>query len=234
MCAAASKPCFADCRCSPRPPQANTTPLHAAAECPSPDCVALLIAAGANVAARDACGETPLHFATRDTEAFTACAKLLIDAGSSVNKRSRDGITPLHVAAKRGSRACVRLLLRSGAAINARDKARQYAQARAPGQMHRSCATFAHESRRSALARGNEAGKLQLTKRAQTRLPWRRRAIRRSTSRRCAIPWTAPMPCSRPGRAGPRRTRRVQGDQPTEPAASSSLRNSAGARRFLT
>ena len=68
----------------------GATPLHVAAR--SPEVATVLLAAGADVNARERTYNcTPLHFATKAT-----AAEVLLGAGADVNARCHDGDTPLH------------------------------------------------------------------------------------------------------------------------------------------
>jgi len=71
--------------------------LHFAASMRWDDVVRRLIAAGADVAARDAYGRTPLHYAYYLGEPLQIVDALL-DAGAPVDARDNDGATPLHFA----------------------------------------------------------------------------------------------------------------------------------------
>ncbi|KAI3391303.1 hypothetical protein diail_7610 [Diaporthe ilicicola] len=70
------------------------TALHRAAEFGLLDCVGMLLEAGANVNARDAWGDTPLHLATTlpDTQMLT----LLLGDGNAAVMTNRYGRTALH------------------------------------------------------------------------------------------------------------------------------------------
>ena len=79
------------------------------------------LTAGADPAARDPEGWTPLHFAAAgswDPETVTA----LVDAGTEVDARTQDGWTPLHLAARYGSVEAVAALRGAGAGVNAQNR----------------------------------------------------------------------------------------------------------------
>jgi ankyrin repeat protein len=78
--------------------------------------VRLLIAAGADVNARDSSGQTPLFAAAAQDLEMT---KVLLDARANADVRSVDGYAPLHRAK---SAAIARALLDHGAGVNPRDK----------------------------------------------------------------------------------------------------------------
>lgn len=100
-----------------RNPTDGDTPLHWAN---SADDVAALVAAGANLNARDFLGHTPLHMAVytplfaRSVDAVLA----LLAAGADPTARNNNGETPLHRA---DSADDVAPLLAAGAMLNARD-----------------------------------------------------------------------------------------------------------------
>jgi len=73
------------------------TPLHRAAYNDHAATARLLLAAGAQVAARTADGWTPLHSAARWNA--TECLQLLLLHGADVNAATGGGLTPLMVAA---------------------------------------------------------------------------------------------------------------------------------------
>ena len=94
------------------------TPLHLAVQEPNKEKVIALLAAKANVNAKDAFGETPLFYALNHKD----MAELLISHHADVNTRdSINGWTPLHLAALFGSREVVKLLLANHADPNAKD-----------------------------------------------------------------------------------------------------------------
>lgn len=76
-----------------------------------------LLAAGADVAAADNCGRTPLHTAVM-TEASAEVVECLLAAGASVAATDKGGRTPLHMAT---TPQVLHLLLAAGAILEARD-----------------------------------------------------------------------------------------------------------------
>ena len=79
----------------------------------------MLIAAAADVNAKNRGGETPLHNAV--SRPRTQVAELLIAKGAAINAPDADGLTPLHSAVAQGNLAAVKLLLANKAELNARD-----------------------------------------------------------------------------------------------------------------
>ncbi|HZI38653.1 MAG TPA: ankyrin repeat domain-containing protein [Acidimicrobiia bacterium] len=73
-----------------------------------------LLAAGANVSARDLQGWTALHYATR---AQARAAELLLESGADPNSAADDGTTPLHQAAVAGNVQVAKALIAAGADI---------------------------------------------------------------------------------------------------------------------
>ena len=93
------------------------TALHFRMGVNSPEVARILIAAGADVNARDSYQATPLHgiACCDDNDDNLAIARLLIKNGADLNARSNHGVTPLHEAVRRGKHKTARLLLESGA-----------------------------------------------------------------------------------------------------------------------
>jgi cytohesin len=95
--------------------------LHVAAALRQTDLARALVEAGADVAARDKTGKTPLHRACWGHDPPTV--ELLLKSGADANARDNDGRTPLHVAADSLARAeTAVLLLDHGADPAAKDK----------------------------------------------------------------------------------------------------------------
>ena len=96
----------------------GATPLLTAAAIGSPEAVAALLEAGADVHAVTDLGATALIWAAGDARK----SRLLVEAGANVTARSAAGRTPLLVAAARdGASAVVELLLERGADPHAAD-----------------------------------------------------------------------------------------------------------------
>lgn len=88
------------------------TPLHVAAEDGSLALARKLIAAGADVEARDELGErTPLHVAVANGRLPLAAE--LLAAGADVNAQDANGMTPLKIAVQNANEPLVELLLQA-------------------------------------------------------------------------------------------------------------------------
>jgi len=95
------------------------TPLHLAAERGHIEVMKSLLAAGADVLAKDDDHWTPLHFAARDGRKDAAA--LLLENHADVNARAKsDRWTPLLLAAFNNQLAVAELLLSNGADIGAK------------------------------------------------------------------------------------------------------------------
>lgn len=104
------------------------TPLHLAAAVTHRAIVAALLAAGADAAAVNRRGATPLHYAcdprpntgSWDPDEQAAVIDLLVRAGAPVNIADLNGATALHRAVRARGVAAVQALLAHGADANAR------------------------------------------------------------------------------------------------------------------
>ena len=83
----------------------------------------MLLKAGADPAARDAYGTTPLHLACRHSR--TGVTKLLLEKGGDVNAANSAGSTALHEAALVGDWPLVRILLSGGANPNVSNRKKE-------------------------------------------------------------------------------------------------------------
>jgi ankyrin repeat protein len=79
-----------------------------------------LISHGADVAARDAQGRSPLHYAAR--QGLTRIVHALLKRGAKVHALDRDGRTALHCAAQSYDPSTLTLLLRYGADFRIMDR----------------------------------------------------------------------------------------------------------------
>ena len=80
----------------------------------------MLLDHGANVAAKDSDGSTPLHNAA-GLNADSAAIDLLLDRGADIAAKDHGGLTPLHLAARNNGVAVIETLLDRGADIEARE-----------------------------------------------------------------------------------------------------------------
>ena len=115
------------------PDESGDTPLHAAAEEGTPTTVEALLAAGADIHAKNASGDTPLHSATRLPRRYalgqkaprvdTAVVRILIQTGADVHAQNVGGGTPLHAAWSEGNVLVADQLVALGADPDALDAA---------------------------------------------------------------------------------------------------------------
>ena len=109
---------------------AGDTALHVAAAAYRVDLAKKLIAASADVRARNRRGAEPLHYAadgmpgapTWNPDAQAATIVILIAAGADPNAADSSGVMPLHRAVRTRCAAAVKALLAGGADANARNK----------------------------------------------------------------------------------------------------------------
>jgi hypothetical protein len=104
---------------------AGDTALHVAAAAYRHEIARKLIAAGANVRARNRRGAEPLHYAVDgipgspawNPGAQAATVAALIEAGADPNAVDKSGVTPLHRAVRTRCAAAVKVLLDRGAEV---------------------------------------------------------------------------------------------------------------------
>ncbi len=97
------------------------TAAHLCASHGKADCLAALIAAGAEVSPRNARGETPAHKAAQ--HGSFDVLELLVASGALLDARDEQGRSPLHRCAELGSVECVKLLVVARAPLNGTDMA---------------------------------------------------------------------------------------------------------------
>jgi ankyrin repeat protein/beta-lactamase regulating signal transducer with metallopeptidase domain len=105
--------------------KANITSLHEAVATGDIERVKSLISEGADVNAKDAKGNTPLHLVAKYGFTKQDIAELLIVRGADVNARNKDGWTPLHFTAWRsytGHQNIAELLIAKNVDTNASDR----------------------------------------------------------------------------------------------------------------
>jgi hypothetical protein len=98
------------------------TALHIAAASHRPDIARALVAAGADVSAKNRRGAQPLHYAVDgrpsaadwDPDAQAATVAYLIEVGADPSATDMSGVAPLHRAVRTRSAAAVRVLLDAG------------------------------------------------------------------------------------------------------------------------
>ena len=112
--------------------QPAEAPLHKASREGDVDGAERLIAAGADVDARNAFGYAPLHEAAR--KGHKQVVELLIAQGAAVNARHEGGETPLHhCAAGEGDASVAAMLISAGADVNAATDQREFLHERIGG-----------------------------------------------------------------------------------------------------
>lgn len=111
----------------------RSTPLHAAVIFKNEDVVRILIENGADVLAKDASGQTPLHSSAKRGNGYRDLTELLIfehkrthpnDTERFLEIKTNNGDTPLILAA-RSSRTVSQLLLSHGANVNAANHSKE-------------------------------------------------------------------------------------------------------------
>lgn len=106
------------------------TPLHAAAASYRKDIAEQLLKNGANVAAVNRRGATPLHYAADghpssrgwNPAAQAEMITLLIKAGANPNALDKSGVAPLHRSVRQRCASAVDSLLRNGASARLKNK----------------------------------------------------------------------------------------------------------------
>lgn len=110
--------------------QTRRSPLHLACQEGDPVIVELMVAAGADVKARDWEGWTPLHnvghargetTTDNENEGYIGCAQSLLTAGADINARDMEGYAPAHIACLGGHIGIAAALLADGADFEARN-----------------------------------------------------------------------------------------------------------------
>ena len=107
------------CLAAVGPLRPNDAELFAAAQSGDLLSAERSISAGANIAARDALGRSPLFVAAMCDR--LAIAKLLITHGTDINAQDFMGMAPLHAAVVDGWAALAEFLIARGANVNLRD-----------------------------------------------------------------------------------------------------------------
>ncbi|XP_026855171.2 ankycorbin isoform X2 [Electrophorus electricus] len=93
--------------------------LHVAATRGQAECLAVILAHGADVSVVDASGSTALHLAAKNNQ--LECAKKLIQAKCMVDAQDSSGRTALHLAAASGNIGIVQLLCEHKCSLNLKD-----------------------------------------------------------------------------------------------------------------
>lgn len=101
-------------------PDFDKTALHyAASEASSGEIINILVAAGANVEARDLSGSAPIHYAAKNPNGEILLA--LIAAGADLEAEQEDGARALHLAAVNNAPFILVEMLNAGADVYAED-----------------------------------------------------------------------------------------------------------------
>lgn len=95
------------------------SPLHYAVKNNKYNVIDSLIAAGADVNARDKFQNTPLHYAALSGQSQPVL--ILIKAGAEIDAKNKDGLTPLFLAANGLQIEAFKTLIEAGADITAKD-----------------------------------------------------------------------------------------------------------------
>jgi ankyrin repeat protein len=97
--------------------QGGWTALHHAVRAESPDCIPVLLQAGAAVDAKNNRGNTPLAVACSYRDSLAHILPLL-EAGADPNATMASGLTPLAIAGQHNFIKCIEILVSHGARIN--------------------------------------------------------------------------------------------------------------------
>lgn len=98
----------------------GVTALTMAADRGKADCLAMLIAAGANLNASDPYGQTGVMGAAFN--GHVECLSMLITAGCDINAKSEDGLTAAMGAVLNGQADCLSILINAGADLESRNE----------------------------------------------------------------------------------------------------------------